>query len=238
MSTINAMLSMIFLAQSAMDKCASFTDFKAALDILSELKLGIFPIVADDMCLARQRVAEYLVTKTSNEYLIFADIGVQVPMNGVDWLLSQITEAKDVGVMVAPTFWWPDAMPNITKLHDKEKKGQYTFPIYVPDVELVLRCTKRYHDINRGTGPQFFQPGGHLWDVESFRDGLFIIRRDVLEKMDGLYFHKRKGDYMGEFCNRVRALGYKVQGCFNLICSNVHVNHIAFLEHYGGVKDE
>lgn len=151
-------------------------------------------------------VKEFL--KTDFTHLFFIDSDVVPPYNALRQLLSHEKQA-------------------ITGLYPSvrnDRRQQKEMKIYN-----VFR-----HEIDEESGELVFRNvyGVGVEDIESCGGGCLLIRRDVLEKMDGNWFRfqywpdglVKYGEDI-DFCNNLQKLGVKLYADFDVIC--VHHKEIA-----------
>ena len=223
-------IAVVFVSKDPMQPVASFRSFVSLLRVLLGSGIGILPHWSPTETDGRQQGTAYFLDKTTADNLIFLDPNVTAPDHGLELLVKQFRQQEKPGAMTGLAFRWPRGDPNILMKAGTERLGGYSFPTYVPMMDIVGQWSAQHRQYPRGN-PVLLPP--KVIDVPYFSGGLFVVSREVLEKMDGLYFHDRQGYYMGAFCNKVRALGHSVKAAMNIICSGGGVNHINFLENYG-----
>ena len=226
----NTSVAVVFVARDPQSPVVGFYNFVNLLRLLVGSGIGILPHHAQTESIGHQGVATYFLEKTTADNLVFLDPDVLPPDHGIELLVKLLRQQRHPGAMTGLTFQWPNGNPNILEKTGTERLGNYSFPVYAPMMETVGKWVIQHRDHPRNK-PVLLPP--HVIDVPYFNSGLFAVTREVLKKMDGLYFHDRQGWWLGTFCNKVRALGGDVQCAMNIICTGSQTNHISFLENYG-----
>jgi hypothetical protein len=228
----NASVALVFQARDTALPVMSFHGFVSAVQVLTEGQVSVVPHCAETKTHGYQVAVQYFMGKTTKDYLVFLDAGVSVPSAGIEYLIKSLRSDSQCGTMCALTFWWPRAVPNLYKSAGTERFGGYSFPQYAPAMNVVGRYVTQYQNVVGRGSPLLVVPP-EVVDVDTFNGGLFVISREVLEKMGPLVFHERKGHSMGAFADKLRSLGLSVKAALNIICAAGGVNHVDFLSLYG-----
>lgn len=231
----NTTIGVPFVGESPLAPIVDFYTLLGLFRILPEHG-GVRVELATRRDVARQLLARYFVEKQTADYLVLLDPSTMPPTHGIEYLIKFFERTKGCGAMAALTFFWPNGEPNLEQKTGTERVGGYSFPIYGPMMNEVGHYAVKHREQERSK-PLMLHPY-HIIDVECFKGGLFVVSREVLKKMDGLYFHERQGHHMGTFCDKVRALGYSVKAAMHVVCAGGGVNHINFLENYGKPVEE
>lgn len=229
----NTSVAVVFVARDPQQPVASFYNFIGLLRLLVGSGIGILPHQAPTETMGYQQAATYFLEKTTADNLVFLDPDILPPDHGVELLVKQLRQQGKPGAMAGLVFRWPTGTPNILEKTGTEQLGGYSFPAYAPMMDTVGQWATQHRQYPRGK-PVLLPP--EVIDVPYFNSGLFAVGRELLEKMDGLYFHDRQGWWLGTFCDKVRALRHSVQCAMNIICSGGQASHINFLENYGMEK--
>lgn len=226
-------IAVVFVSQSPQQPTVDYQSFVSLLRVLLGSGAGILPHWASTETDGRQQAATYFLEKTTADNLVFLDPTITAPDHGIESLVRQFRQQDKPGAMCALTFRWPMGHPNILEKTGTDRLGGYSIPAYGPMMDTVGQWVTQHREYPRGK-PVLLSPKSI--NVPYFSGGLFVVSREILKKMNGLFFHDRQGYYMGTFCDKVRALGTSVQCAMNVICSGGGVNHINFLENYGTEK--
>lgn len=215
----------------------SFYGLYSLTNMFGRDKVGFRAEPAGRRDVALQKLAYYFLDKVTAENLVIIDPNISLPDHGVEFLVKAFEGEEKCGAMAALTFYWPSGIPNIQRQTGKEKRGKYSFPIYGPMMDEVGRWAVKHQEQEKAKSVLLYPP--HVIDVPCFSGGMFVTSREILSKMDGLYFHERGGGHMHSFCKQMRQLGYSVKAAMHIICAGGGTNHINFLENYGSpVKEE
>jgi len=226
----NTSIAVVFVAQDPQQPVANFYNFIGLLRILIGNGAGILPHQASTETMGHQQAAAYFLEKTTADNLVFLNPDTLPPDHGIELLVKQLRQQEKPGVITGLTFRWPTGSPNILTKTGTERLGGYSFPAYGPMMDTVGRWAIQHQEHPKGK-PVLLPP--EVIAVPYFNSGLFAVSRELLEKMNGLYFHDRQGWWLGTFCDKVRALGGSVQCAMNIVCAGSQTNHINFLENYG-----
>lgn len=229
----NTSVAVVFISRDPQQAVASFYNFIGLLRLLIGSGIGILPHHATTETVGYQQAATYFLEKTTAGNLVFLDPNILPPDHGIELLIKQLRQQEKPGAMTGLVFRWPLGNPNILEKTGTERLGGYSFPSYGPMMDTVGQWATQHQEHPKGK-PVLLLP--EIIDVPYFNSGLFAVSRELLEKMDGLYFHNRQGWWLGTFCDKVRALGGDVQCAMNIICAGSQTNHINFLENYGKEK--
>lgn len=231
-------VALVFQARDTALPVMSYHGFVSAVQVLTEGQISVVPHCAETKAQGYQVAVQYFLDKTTKDYLVFLDANVAVPGSGIQYLVKFLQSEAQCGVMCALTFWWPRAMPNLYGKAGVERFGGYSFPQFVPEMDKVGRYVAQHQDVVGRGAPLLVMPP-EIVDVDVFNGGLFVVSREVLDKLAPLVFHERKGNSMGTFAEKLRSLGFTVRAALNVICAAGGVNHVDFLSLYGReVKDD